>query len=85
MITTNQELNSALEGLVYGWCDRRCLCALRAILPAYPMPSQLTDSWGELILALQKVRAFARNETTADEKVLLDKCIFSIDTLLRNR
>jgi len=49
------------------------------------MPSQLTDSWGELILALQKVRAFARNETTADEKVLLDKCIFSIDTLLRNR
>jgi len=85
MVGTNQELFRTLEALVNDWCDRKCLTALRSILPAYPMPSPLTDGWAELLIALQNVRASARNETTPDEKILLDKCILSIDTMLRNK
>jgi len=85
MINTNPELFRTLEALVDAWRDRRCLSALRAILPGYPLSSPLTDGWGKLLIALRNVRAFARNETTPDEKMLLDKCILSIDTMLRDR
>lgn len=85
MISTNEELLGALEKLVDAWCDRRCLRALRAILPAFPMNSKWTDSWSELLVAMQNVRTFAREELSATEKQRLDECIFSVDAMLRSR
>jgi 2-dehydro-3-deoxyphosphooctonate aldolase (KDO 8-P synthase) len=35
------------------------------------MTSTLTDCWGELLVAMQNVRAFAREETTEEEKRLV--------------
>jgi hypothetical protein len=67
-----------LRSLVEAWCDRRCLVALRFILQAYPMPSQLTDSWGELEIALANVRAFARNELTVSELQSVEDAIRTI-------
>src|SRR5262249_41693960 len=57
-----------VQFLVAGWCDRRCLKALRAILAGYPLTSPLTDGWGDLLRALQDVRAFAGDDLTEAER-----------------
>ena len=85
MIISNTELFTTINELIESWCDRRCLSALRAILVAWPMYQPLTDNWHNLLVALQNVRAFARNETTEEEKKRLDECILAINTMLRNR
>jgi hypothetical protein len=79
MIENNKQLFSAVQGLVEAWCDRHCLGALRRILPGYPMVSPLGDGWGELLIALQNVRAFARDELTAEEFKVLEDCIRAVD------
>ena len=78
MIENDRQFFDTLRSLVEAWCDRRCLGALRLILQAYPMPSPLTDSWGELEIALANVRAFARSELTDSE---LDSVNESIRTI----
>jgi hypothetical protein len=82
VIRTKQELSSVLEGFVNAWCDRRCLSALRALLQGYPLISPLTDSWAQLLIALENVRAFARNETSEEEKRLLDECILVVNKVV---
>ena len=74
-----------LQNLVEGWCDRRCLRALRAILRGYPLTSPLTDGWGELLTALQDVRAFAWSELTDAERTTVDDCIRLVETALHRR
>jgi len=79
MIEDNKQLFSSVQGLVEAWCDRRCLRALSNILRGYPMVSPLGDGWGELLIALQNVRAFARDELTAEEFRVLEACIRAVD------
>ena len=79
MIEDNEKLFSSIQRLVEAWCDRRCLRALRYILRGYPVVSPLGDGWGELLLALQDVRAFARDELIAEEQKLLEDCIRTVD------
>ena len=79
----NAELFRTLDGLVAGWCDRRCLKALRAILPGYPLTSPLTDGWGAMLTALQDVRAFAGKELTDEERRTLDDCIRVVDKVVQ--
>jgi hypothetical protein len=85
MIASNDDLFRKLQGLVEGWCDRRCLRALRAILHGYPMTSMLTEGWGELLIALQNVRAFAREELTEDERSTVEECISAVDRAVHRR
>jgi hypothetical protein len=80
--TDNAHLFDALRTLVEGWCDRRCLKALRAILHGYPLSSPLTDGWGELLIALQDVRAFADHELTDAERSAVDECIRAVERAL---
>jgi hypothetical protein len=82
MIENNEQLFASIQKLVEAWCDRHCLGALRRILPGYPLTSPLTDGWGELLIALQNVRAFARNELTADEQEVLEECIRAVDSAI---
>jgi len=82
MIASNEELLRKLRGLIEAWCDRRCLLALRAILNGYPLTSPMTDSWGELLKALQDVRAFARNELTETERGDIEECIGIVNRVL---
>jgi hypothetical protein len=63
----NEDFVVALQALIEHWCDRRCLRSLHHVLGAYLAFNGLTDSWGDLHLALQNVRAFARTELKADE------------------
>jgi hypothetical protein len=76
------QLFDTIRLLINAWCDRRCLRALRAILRGYPMTSPLTDGWGELLLALMDVRAFAREELTEGERKLVDDCIRTIERVM---
>ncbi len=57
----------SVAALVDSWCERRCLSALKFILQGYPLSSGLTDDWGNLLKALEDVRAFARDELTEEE------------------
>jgi hypothetical protein len=75
---TSQPLDT-VQALVAGWCDRRCLKALRAILAGYPLSSPFTDGWGDLLRALQDVRAFARDELTEAERTTVDQCIRAVE------
>jgi hypothetical protein len=81
-ITDNATLFGTLGGLVDAWCDRRCLNALRAILAGYPLSSPLTDGWGDLLTALENVRAFARDELTDAERAAVDECIRTVERVV---
>jgi hypothetical protein len=70
-----EELCRDVERLVFAWCDRRCFRALRAILQGWPLSSGLTDDWGALLDALEKVRAFASAELTEGERAVLEELI----------
>jgi hypothetical protein len=78
----NQELDQlfdTIRQLINNWCDRRCLKALRAILRGYPMTTPLSDGWGELLLGLLDVRAFAAGELIQAERKMVDDCIRIIE------
>ena len=75
----NAHLFNTIQALVEGWCDRRCLKALRAILRGYPISSPFTDGWGDLLTALQDVRAFAQSELADAERVTVDECIRAVE------
>jgi hypothetical protein len=68
--------------LVDDWCDRHCLSALRHVLHAWPMSSELTDNWGELEISLKDLRAFARHELTSQQLDELNQCIRDIQHLV---
>lgn len=78
----NAQLFSSIQTLVEGWCDRRCFKALRAILPGYPLSSPLTDGWGDLLIALKNVRAFARSELTDDECSALEEYTRAVEQVV---
>ena len=85
MEQNTDHLFATLQNLVEGWCDRRCLRALKAILRGYPLTSPSTDGWRELLTALQDVRAFAQSELTDAERTAVDDCIRLVETVLRRR
>jgi hypothetical protein len=79
------ELQREVGTLVDQWCDRRSLRALREVLAGYPLASGLTDSWGELLKALEGVRAFARNEITDAEADQLEHLIAAASAIVYRR
>ncbi len=73
------EIIEEVERLVGGWCDRR---SLRAILLGWPLSSGLTDDWGNLLDALEKVRAFARDELTEVETRAVEDLIHDVQRVV---
>ncbi len=78
MDITNEGILTRVRELIEGWCDRRCLIALRLVLHGYPLHNELTDGWADLLDALQNVRAFARDELTENEKTVIGKIIAEV-------
>ena len=70
-----EEVAKAMKGLLDGWCERRCLRALRHILQGWPLTSGLTDDWGQLLDGLKDVWAFAKDELTEEERKMMDRLI----------
>ena len=73
---------SSVNGLVDGWCERRCLGALREVLQAWPLSSGLEDEWGELREALAGVREFAAQELNEREREAVEESIAALDGFL---
>lgn len=84
-IETTQDLSDAMFRLVYAWCDRHALRALRAILGGWPSPLALSDDWYELRTAIRNVLAFARDELLPDEIELMADLIATIDKATDSR
>jgi len=80
-----QEILKSVALLVDEWCNRRCLQALRFILPGYPLRSGLTDDWADLLKSLEDVRAFAIDELTELEKDSVGRLIGSISSIITNK
>jgi hypothetical protein len=74
-----------VEKLVGAWCDRRSLRALREILSAWPLTSGLTDDWGSFLAALERVRAFARDDLSEDERVAVEDLIHDVQQVIDRR
>jgi hypothetical protein len=74
-----------VSALVGSWCDRRCFRALHEILQGWPMVSGLTDDWGNLYQALERVRASARHELTNEEALRVDDAIHLVGAVLFRR
>lgn len=71
----NAAFFDAAKVLIDGWCDRRSLKPLAALLPAYTAFNGMTDGWGELLAALKNVRAFSRSEITDPELATVNDLI----------
>jgi len=84
-IETSADLNAAIDALVDGWCERRCLRALGWILRAWPTTLAHTDDWGDLRTALRNVLAFARSELTRAEIDAVEEAIVAIDVAVDSR
>jgi hypothetical protein len=81
----NSELFEIVDGLVDGWCERRALQPLRHILVAYPLSNRLTDDWGRLHEALRSVRAFCRDQLSAEEHDQLGLAVVLVQKILERR
>jgi hypothetical protein len=74
-----------IEALVGAWCDRRALRALREILAGWPIVGGLTDDWGHLSTALERVRAFARADVTEEEMEKVEELIRGVQRIVDRR
>lgn len=84
-IETTADLDAAVNALVDGWYERRCLRALGWILRAWPTTLAHTDDWGDLRTALRNVLAFARSELTPAEINAVEEAIVAIDIAVDRR
>ena len=56
-----------------------------AILSGWPLPTCMTDEWGHLLDALEKVRAFARSELTEDVARAVEDLIHEVQLEIHRR
>src|SRR5450755_4103409 len=56
-----------LRDLIEAWCDRRCLNALKYVLPAYLSFNGRIEGWSMLCSAVRNARTFAHDELTEGE------------------
>ena len=82
-MTEQPPLFAIIESLIDRWCERRALEPLRAVLPAYPLVSGLSDEWHQLHQALRTARMTARDSLPAAEANDLDAAIRGVDRALR--
>jgi hypothetical protein len=76
---------SAVEKLVYSWCDKHNLEALRHILNGYPLTSPLTDGWALLEESLQDVRNLGIAKLSIQEERGVGRLIVTIQRMLDDR
>ena len=79
---TSETILANTRVLIDVWCDRRCYSALRNILQGFPLSSPLTDGWGQLLDAMQSVRAFVKDELFESELLTLNELIAAVSKLV---
>jgi hypothetical protein len=78
------DVDPAVHFLIDRWCERRALSPLRYILNGWPH-NGLTDGVAQLRDALDKIRAFARDDLTPAEAELVHLLINRVDRALSER
>jgi hypothetical protein len=63
-LTKGAEQVPGLRDLIEAWCDRRCLNALKHVLPAYLSFNGGIEGWSMLWSAVRNARTFAHDELT---------------------
>lgn len=76
-------VNDKIVSLINGWCDRRELPALAAVLPHWLANNGLTDGWAELGTALRNASAIS--SLPAEERKLLKQLWVEIDAAVDRR
>jgi hypothetical protein len=66
-LSKSAEQVPGLRDLIEAWCDRRCLNALKYVLPAYLSFNGRIDGWSMLCAAVRNARTFAHEELTEGE------------------
>ena len=66
-LSKSAEQVPGLRDLIEAWCDRRCLNALKCVLPAYLSFNGRIDGWSMLCAAVRDARTFAHDELTEGE------------------
>jgi hypothetical protein len=66
-LTKSAEQVPGLRDLIEVWCDRRCLSALKYVLPAYIAFNGRIDGWSMLCAAVRNARTSAHDELTEGE------------------
>ncbi|MDR6289619.1 MULTISPECIES: hypothetical protein [Inquilinus] len=82
---TNEEFFSDLRALIDGWCDRRCLHLLAAVLPSYVGFNGLADDWGELRDALKIAAISQRDPLLSTERETIADLVRTADHRLEYR
>ena len=75
------QVDQIVTKLIDQWCERRALKALRCVLVAGPHTG-LTDSVGNLAIALKDARALARDELDNTELDRLSRAIALLDQMV---
>jgi hypothetical protein len=83
--STNREFLEALKGLIYGWCERRSLEPLASVLSPYLGFNGMTDGWGELAIALKRIRALDGEQLTSGERAVVEDLIRATDVAIHGR
>lgn len=78
-----QETQKILKGLLEGWCDRRCVPALRCLSAIWPVFSEKGSRWRDLIEALKHLRGSWRDALTETELVMVEDLIIRLENELK--
>ena len=72
VFSNNAEFFAALRSLIDACCDRRALKPLSQLLGPYLAFNGLTDSWGEILIALKAVRAHCSEDFSGTQLETID-------------
>ena len=78
-------LFKTLDGLIDSWCERRALCPLAYLLPAYPGVFVHTDQQFHLLEALKNLNRFCLDHLTLEDLRLVTQALNFLDERLRTR
>jgi hypothetical protein len=79
------ELNlfKTLDGLINCWCERRALCPLAHLLPAYPGVLAHSDHQFQLLEALKNLKGLCNDHLTPEELRLVTQAHDFVEERLR--
>jgi hypothetical protein len=76
-------LFKTLDGLISGWCERRALCPLAYLLPAYPGVLAHSDQQFQLLEALKNLQRLCPDHLTPAELRLVTQAHDFVEERLR--
>ena len=79
------DLFKTLDGLIDSWCERRALCPLAYLLPAYPGVFVHSDQQFHLLEALKNLNRFCLDHLTLEDLRLVTQALNFLDERLRTR